>query len=393
MDPHDLELAAEFCKLVGAPNLLVYLGLDEKTAADEARSRLKARRKYMQGMQGNPKYKKEALFLIKHFSNLNDVLGDTPAYVADARRRAESEHLPVIEMTVRGVLAAGGLTEEQEDYLRRNAIELGVSEQTFRELLARVGQELGVPMRSQDPSIPPVEAREVVLDLYGLLGVSPIANEDDVRIAYRKRLDDIAQMHDPEAAAHMRKRIEIAQKVLSNEAARRHYDLTAARTGPPARSRELRPAQAATAPPVRDRTCEPVGAVVVGPRLEILGEPVRPLRLGWGMTVHHIVIRNGGEGAMGGVVSADVPWMAVDPTRLDPAAREQRISVQVDRGDVPEHATSAVVTIQTDRGDRARVAFHVRRGPSPWLLAGGAVGLAALATLLIGIAIQLGWLG
>ena len=390
MENHDLELAAEFCKLVGSPNLLAYLGLDDSADAGEARSRLKSRRKFMQGMQGNPKYKKEALFLIKNFSSLNEVLGDVKAYGGDARRRAESEHLPVIEMTVRGVLAAGGLTTDQEDYLRRNAIELGVSENTFRELLTRVGKELGVPMkgpRDQTPGPPP--HREHALDLYTLLGISPTANEDDIRIAHGRRMEDVARMPDAEAAGALRKRIEIAQKVLSNEAARRHYDLTAARTGPPARAREFRPDQAATAPPVRERTFEPSAAAPGGPRLEILGDPVRPLRLRVGITVESIVIRNCGEGPMGGVVAVDVPWMAVDPTRLDPAAVEQRISVQVDKADVPEAATNAVVTIQTDRGDRARVVYEVRRGGGWGLAVGVGVVVLLLVAVAIGLAVQL----
>lgn len=386
MENQDLELAAEFCKLVGAPNLLAYLGLDGTADAGEARSRLKSRRKFMQGMQGNPKYKKEALFVIKHFSSLNEVLGDVNAYAADARRRAESEHLPVIEMTVRGVLAAGGLTADQEDYLRRNAIELGVSEQTFRELLARVGKELGIPVKGpKDPTPGPPPIRDQAIDLYTLLGIAPTANDDDIRIAHARRMEDVARMTDPEAAGALRKRIEIAQKVLSNEAARRHYDLTAARTGPPARAREFRPDQAATAPPVRDRTFEPTSPPLGRPRLEILGDPVRALWLRSGITVESIVIRNGGEGPMGGGVAVDVPWMVVDPNRLDPTAVEQRISVQVDKADVPEAATNAVVTIQTDRGDRARVVYQVRRGAG-W---GLAVGLGVVALMLLAVVVGL----
>lgn len=392
METQDLELAAEFCKMVGSPHLLAYLGLDDRADPGEARTRLKSRRKFMQGMQGNPKYKKEALFLIKHFTNLNDVLGDVPTYLADSRRRAESEHLPVIEMTVRGVLAAGGLTPDQEDYLRRNALELGVSEQTFQELLARVATELGVPLVTTGPGRAPTPAppphRDAPLDLYQLLGISPMANEDDIRIAYQRRMDELVAKGGAESDA-MRKRIEIARKVLSNEAARRHYDLTAARTGPPARAREFRPDQAATAPPVRERSFDPRPADGGTARLEILGEPVRLLRLGSGITMATISIRNGGDGAMPGVVAADVPWMAVDPTRLDPEAREQTISVQVDRADVPEGVNAAAITIQTDRGERARVVFELQRGPGTGQLAALAVAAVLLIAVGIGLVFQL----
>ena len=122
MNSRNLDLAAQFCELVNKPHLLEYLGLPEDASPDAAQKKLKARRKYMQGMQSNPKYKSEAIFLIKNFGALSRVLEDPIPYLKDAKRRAESKHLPVLEMTIKGVLAGGSLTHEQEDYLRRNAL-------------------------------------------------------------------------------------------------------------------------------------------------------------------------------------------------------------------------------------------------------------------------------
>jgi hypothetical protein len=409
MDAEDLELAAEFCKLVAAPNLVAYLGLqDEGPVTPElgadAVARLKARRKFMQGMQGNPKYKREALFLIKHFSNLNGVLQDVEAYLEDARRREESEHLPVVEMTVRGVLAGGGVTEDQVDYLRRNAAELGVSEETFVGLLSRVATELDVrlsPDLLDDPTqeaggqlwAGPIDGSLVggphaPLDLYQLLGIAPSSNEDDVRIAYHQRVDALDEIADPDARETMRRRIEIARKVLTNEAARRHYDLTSARTGPPARARELipgpprRPQAAPTAPPVRERWADPTGP---GPRLEILGDPIRMVWLSSGIAVTTIVIRNGGQGAMPGGVKADVPWVVVDPARLDPAAEAQQISVQIDPSEVPEGATTAVVSIETERGERARVVLELKRSVAPSLAVAIAASVFVVGLLMVAL--------
>jgi hypothetical protein len=398
--PEDLDLAAEFCKMVGAPNLLAYLGLDEHADPVEARSRLKARRKFMQGMQSNPKYKREALFLIKNFSSLNELLNELPAYLSDARRRAESEHLPVIEMTVRGVLAGGQVTEEQIAYLRRNALELGVSETTFRELLQQVGRELGLSFDQEEPTPAPVDG--VPLDLYQLLGISTNANEDDVRIAYHRRLEELDELKDVGEQEMMRRRIEIARKVLENEAARRHYDLTAARTGPPARAREVRPDQTATAPPLHDRAVHDrtPGRASGIPRLEILGDPVRTIRPGQTVT---IAIRNGGEGLMHGTVTPDVRWLKVEPTRLDPSARQQNIQVTLLRQEMPPAnapdttatattapgtgpapaPTQVSVTIETERGERARVVFEIRRGLSPLVWAAAIVAVLLLGALLV----------
>jgi hypothetical protein len=412
--PEDLELAAEFCKMVGAPNLLAYLGLDEHADPVEARGRLKARRKFMQGMQSNPKYKREALFLIKNFTSLNELLNDLPEYLADARRRAESEHLPVIEMTVRGVLAGGQVTEEQIAYLRRNALELGVSEVTFRELLQQVGRELGLTFDQEEPTPAPVDG--VPLDLYQLLGISTNANEDDVRIAYHRRLEELDGLQDMGEQEMMRRRIEIARKVLENEAARRHYDLTAARTGPPARAREVRPDQSATAPPAQDRAAhdraghdrtfsDRSGRPTGIPRLEILGDPVRSIRPGQTVT---IAIRNGGEGLMHGTVTPDVRWLKVEPTRLDPSARQQNISVTLLRQELPPASVpppepgaspqgtgpapappQVSVTIETERGERARVVFEIRRGLSPLVWAAAVVALLLLGALLVQVVLMI----
>jgi hypothetical protein len=387
MQVDDLELAAEFCKLVGAPNLLAYLALDESATPDEARARLKARRKFMQGMQGNPKYKREALFLIRHFSNLNDVLGDLTAYAADARRRAESVHLPVIEMTVRGVIGAGVVpTEEQIAYLRRNALELGVSETSFREIVARVAGEVGVVLPTilvtGEPTPVPAPARTPVpvddgRDLYTILGLSPDAEDDDVRVAYFRKMEELEDSNDRAGREALRQKYEHARKALANETARKGYDPRVPR-GP----QQLRQDQIATAPPVRERTAAP-GARP--PRLEILGDPVRTIYLGAGPSIRQIEIRNGGDGQMAGSVVPEVRWLSVDPVRLDPKRQKQTITVWLDRKNVPEGATSAGVVITTERGEKARVVFELRKGPPAWVVAALAVVVLLGAALVAGL--------
>jgi hypothetical protein len=398
MNPRNLDLAAEFCSLVGAPDLLSYLGVEADADEASARSKLKKRRKYMQGMQGNPKYKQEALFLIKHFAALNEVLGDLPAYRAEARRRSESEHLPVLEMTVRGVLAGGGLTEEQEEFLRHNAIALGVSERTYEEILRRLAKEAGVPLVGGLPTPPPVPERGEARDLYQLLRIPPSASPSEVAEAYQQRRTE-AEVSG-KASPELIRKLDIAKKVLTNAAARQQYDLTAARTGPPARTREVVPPSgpqyAATAPPVRRRGSHdpeslPPGQRSLSSRLEVLGEPVRSVSVGGGPhTAEPIRLRNGGSGPMMGKVSADVPWVELSPTTLDPDAEEQQIEVTIDGSAVPEAAVStAVVTIVTEKGERARVVLEVQRSSRGPLIIGAIVVAVLLAAAAVGLALQL----
>jgi len=385
MDPRSYELAAEFCSLVGTGSLLEYLEIDASTSAEDARSKLKKRRKYMQGMQGNPKYKQEALFLIKHFGPLNEALGDIPAYAKQVQRETESEHLPVIEMTIRGVLAAGGLNQDQRDFLAHNARQLGISEATFEELLRRLAKEAGVPLQGGLPTPMPPPGR--VTDLYAILGVDNTASVQQIEDAYMARRATI-----PGDQAERLRKLDIARKVLSNEAARVQYDQTAARTGPPARTREhLPPAPSATAPPVRPRSegpPRPSGGAVEESRLEILGDPVRMLPTQGRGSEQLIRIRNGGTGTMPGKALADVPWLQVEPKELDPHAAEQDVMVRVLSEQVPDGASTAVVTILTERGERARVVFEVQHRSNSQLLIGALVlGVLAIAAG-IGIALQ-----
>ncbi len=387
MDPRSYELAAEFCSLIGATSLLAYLEIDGSTSADDARAKLKKRRKYMQGMQGNPKYKQEALFLIKHFRPLNDVLGDIPAYVSQLQRQAESEHLPVIEMTIRGVLAAGGLNQEQRDFLQHNAAQLGMSEATFDELLRRLALEAGVPLQGGLPTPIPAPGRQSGTDLYAILGIDNHASVEQIDEAYAARRATV-----PGDQTDMLRKLDIARKVLSNEVARMQYDQTAARTGPPARQREHLPTRpSTTAPPIRPRTEQPMAPPVAAAeesRLEILGDPVRILPTSGRGSEQLIRIRNGGVGAMPGKALADVPWLQVDPKQLDPVAAEQDVMVRVLTDQVPDGASTAVVTILTDRGERARVVFEVQHTNNTNLIVGGlALGVLAVAAG-IGIALQ-----
>lgn len=210
MSTKNLEVAHRFAELVGAPNLMEYLGLDPSASGDEVRAKLKERRKYMQGMQSNPKYKTQALFLIKNFGALDSVLTNPLAYLDDARRRQESEHLPVLEMTIKGVLKGGALNQDQVDFLGHQAKELGISEQTFQETLERVSAELGVAA-----PLPELSEDEKSSNHYAVLGVRSQVGRDIIYNAYRDVYRQAKNTPEPAAARHMMEAADQAWKVLS----------------------------------------------------------------------------------------------------------------------------------------------------------------------------------
>jgi len=392
MDNRNLDLAAEFCKLVGKTHLLAYLGLPDDASPEAAQKKFKARRKYMQGMQSNPKYKTEAIFLIKNFGALSKVLESPIPYIKDANRRAESQHLPVLEMTIKGVLAGGSLTHEQEDYLRRNAVELGVSEATFEDVLARLCADAGVDRASAAITISPEELKNV--DFYHLLSVPRHASRDEIYAQYRGRKEECKTITDPKQRESLRTKVEKAWKVLSDEASRQQYDLSWTRTGPPARAREVaRPVQVSTAPPIRLRDADPGQAPITAPsltpaRLEILSEPRQKVPISEALVNISIEVRNAGEMPLRGTVRSDVPWLSVLTTSLAPELKRQPVKVQIDPGLVEGRSATGTITLVSENGDATTVTFvAVRKNPKAMLYvaAGGGVALLLLLLVVVGI--------
>lgn len=405
MDRRTLDVAAEFCKLTGTRDLLEYLGLEEPVEPDVARTALKDRRKFMQGMQANPKYKQQALFLIKNFKVLDEVLTDPAAHAADMHHRAESAHLPVLEMTIKGVLTAGKLNRDQVDYLRRNAVELGVSPATFEQMLQRLAKEADVPLPGATPGGTVSDVDTEPRDHYGVLGVDRMAGLREIQAAYELRTRAVLEMSDRLKAADLQRQLDKALSALTARDNERP-------TGPPARERSSAEAhafnpsihKAPTAPPARMRSFAPgrqsASSVTKLPsaslnlpprrsRLEILGEPVRHVNLS-GRAPHRteITVRNGGDEAMPGRVATDVPWIVATPSRLDPDAGEQQVRVLIQPNEMPSSSGTGVVTIQTDGGERASIVFHIQKSNTVGLFL-AAAGVSAVVLGLIAVVVWL----
>ncbi len=145
-EPRDLQKASEFCKLVEATHLLEYLGVPADATSDEAKEALKKMRTRMQSMQSNPKYKTVAMALIKNFRALDRVLDDPNAHLQQARLEKEAQQLPTLEIAVDAVLASGTLTEAEVDYVREQAMKLGISEARYDQVLREKSKAAGVPL-------------------------------------------------------------------------------------------------------------------------------------------------------------------------------------------------------------------------------------------------------
>ncbi len=155
MELRDLEIATEFCALVQTADLLEYLALPRSASADDAVAALAERRRRLQGMQNNPKYKDSARYLLKHYQALSRVAASPEAHLEHARVARERELIPTLQMAIDSALADGVITKAEEAFVRRAALALGISEATYERVLAERAARAGVAAPLPETSGPP----------------------------------------------------------------------------------------------------------------------------------------------------------------------------------------------------------------------------------------------
>ncbi len=294
IDTRQMEVATEFCRVAGKGDLFEYLGLNPTCSAEEAQEALKRKRKYMQGMQSNPKYKTEAVQFIKNYTAFQAMLVDPSVYARDLANVHERKNLPVLEMSIKSALKGGDLSTEQVDYLRRNADQLGIGEDTFVGTLSKLINEAGtkLPAGNRQPSLPPMPS-SVPRTVTPTSGQKTLERDPPPSASAAKTLDKDAP-DDPYAVLGARRDMALAEiRELYHDRLRRARtlprgqgevvvakleaawtrvaeqstpaDLSRRSTGPPARDRETgsevsgqSSLAAPTAPPVRQRATQPL---------------------------------------------------------------------------------------------------------------------------------------
>lgn len=367
-DRKHLDAGAEMCAIVGSPHLFAWLGLhgdvDEATALEA----LRARRKRMQGMQSNPKFRDEALFLIKHFQAIQDAIADREAHLQDMKRRETESHLPSLEATIRGALAGGELTRDQEVFLHHSATELGVDDPTFEAMLDRVCAELAVRRpRTPPPMEVPTPAAQHLVNHYAVLGVLPDATVDEVRAAYKEGMVRVRRHPDSTVRQVLAQQMDLAVRVLSDPVSRAAFDaspvVTASVTGAPARSRVMAPD-----PTGRSRRQAPSDDLLLSgdglpARIELVGDAARMIRLQDASRELVVAIRNAGDQTMAGRVTSTVPWLVPLRQEVDPLAKLQDVRVRL----VAERAADedvGLVIVDCGEAGRVEVRFQAHRPPT-----------------------------
>ncbi|MEO0603770.1 MAG: methyltransferase domain-containing protein, partial [Myxococcota bacterium] len=94
------------------------------------------RRRRMQRMQANPKFRDSATFLIKNYRAIERVLERPEAHLHQMKREREDEQIPMLELALQSAMTDGKLSANEEAFLRQAAVNLGISEERYEEVLA-----------------------------------------------------------------------------------------------------------------------------------------------------------------------------------------------------------------------------------------------------------------
>lgn len=232
MDSRDLEQIESFLGMVGKASLFAYydLGHDAPDAGVEAT--LKKRRAWAQGQQANPKYRAEALWLIKNNALLRRTLlenrSDYLGHVANAQAR---QSLQKLEPFMRGTLAGGVLTEEAEKAILRQGQQLGLQEAQVREALGRLVQEVGARRKGQAAPTGARPAPKVAKkpanpfkDYYGILGVPHDADRPTLETAHKMKYRSARNRRDKQAVSALYADLDEAWRVLTDPVRKASYD-------------------------------------------------------------------------------------------------------------------------------------------------------------------------
>lgn len=231
MDPRDLKEVDTLLGTVGKTSLFEYYEVDPHSEDDVLDQAVKKRRSWAQGQQANPKFRTEALWLIKHNALVRRVLVDHRGeYLREIEQRVQRQRLKELSTFIRGTLASGKLTPEAEDAIRDQGLALGLPDDLITQRIDEMLDETGV---SRDDSViedlpPPTRGLASTsgpfVNFYELLGLEPSASPERVELAHREKYREARNRKDKERASEMYAQLDEAWRVLHDPEKRAEYD-------------------------------------------------------------------------------------------------------------------------------------------------------------------------
>lgn len=223
MDRRDLDEIERFLTSVGRPTLFAYYGLEATVDAAAAEDAVKKRRTWAQGQQSNPKYKSEALFVIKNNALIRRVFVDgLESYRLHVRDDTHTRNLDVLTLFIKGTIAGGELTPQAEAAILHQGRQLELAEaavtRRIEELLTETGARR-VGFETDDLS-----TEALAVDHYALLAVSANATPAALEEAYRARYRWARNLKDLKRSSEVLNALDQAWRILSDPSKRARYD-------------------------------------------------------------------------------------------------------------------------------------------------------------------------
>ena len=107
MDRRDFDQIEKFLGTVGKPSLFEYYAVDPEADAAAVEEALKKKRGWAQGQQGNPKFRAEAMWVIKNMALVRKALVEERAdYLKEVRSKDASRNIEILTLFIKGALAA-----------------------------------------------------------------------------------------------------------------------------------------------------------------------------------------------------------------------------------------------------------------------------------------------
>lgn len=415
MEKRELEDIERFFAGLGHKTPLAYYGLPEDAEPEAVDAAVKKRRTWAQGQQANPKYRAEALFLIKSNNALRRLLLEQRDEYAEHFGEA-NPRLSELNDFVRKQLSERGWNPPSEVVIRALGRRLQLEDSLVEARIQTIARDLNVK-REGDADLGDLGA----IDAYSLLAAEPTASAAELEAAYRARYRWARSLKDHEKSGQVLAALDAAWRILQNPDRRAAYDAHRVELGEateevekgarelgkllggagatesspdsaalleavrnsgrvsgsvpepppfampvPAASEPVSVAEPPVAPEIQGRTIGLAsGPQMVRDRAPRLKVPVktpvvvqlpRSGGINWALR-----IVNDGQGRMPGKVVSDVPWLVPARDWLDPLARQQDVIIEVVGSLMPAAVATGTITVVTDHGQRVPVQIEARK--------------------------------
>ncbi len=226
MDRRDLEQIDTFLGMVGKASLFDYYGLSSTAGSSEVETAIKKRRGWAQGQQANPKYRNEALWLIKNNSLIRrTMVEDKSAYLAEISDRSLSRNLEVLSLFIKGTLAGGMLTPDAEQAIVKQGRTMGLANESIQERIEHLLEKTGARrQRTEEVADAPTNTSAPFRDFYALLDIPPTATIDEIEAAHRAKYRWARSLKDKARVTDLYADLDEAWRVLKDPQRRTEYD-------------------------------------------------------------------------------------------------------------------------------------------------------------------------